>query len=144
MLFDFYLGPNKQKFKSIFYGDPVIFRSTVHQKLCEMEQIFALSGFLVQSASLVHINILLLCDLLIESLIEFPQHEVHFAFSHLHSHFFEHLSHFELCEVLVAVAGWEIVEHSHQVLLFGRVDDDFLKFLLDGFLFFGLPGLKFL
>lgn len=82
-----------------------------------MEQVLALSRVLIDGALLVHVDELLLGDLLVEVLVELPHHAFDVGLAHLDAHALEGVLDLLGSEVLVAVPGRQLLKHLQQVLL---------------------------
>lgn len=109
-----------------------------------MEKVLALCGVLINGALLVHIHELLLGDLLVEVLVELPDHPLYFGFAHPDAHAFEGVPDLLGGEVLVGVPGRELLKHLQQVLLLRRVDLKLFQLFFDGLFLLGLALLEFL
>lgn len=82
-----------------------------------MEKVLTLCRVLVNGALLVHIDELLLGDLLIEILVELPNHPLNFSLAHPDAHPLEGVLDLLGSEVLMAVPRRQLLKHLEQVFL---------------------------
>jgi len=114
--------PHKQKLKGVFNSNFIALRLTIHEKLSKMEEILTLSRILIDSAFLIHIHELFLCDFLVKIFIKLPDHPFNFCFGHLDFHLLQHLLDLILSKEFSIVWCRQVLKHFEKVFLFSGVD----------------------
>lgn len=140
--FRFLLNSDEQQFQRILDRYGVLSRPAVHQKLGEVENLLGFDAGAFEDALLVHVHEFLLGDLLVQVLVDLPNHQFDLPAAQLHVHLFQHFLDIVHHEVDPLVLRRKIPEHVHQVLLLGGVELELLQFLFDGLLLLHLLALE--